>query len=169
MNTALAGYTLSETVRETASISLLRGTRNADGVRVIVKLLRGEHPSLAQIARLRHEHTVLASLEVPEVVRAFGLVKHGRGLALVLEDLGEVSLESMFRQQRPSVERFLDAAIRTAGAVAAIHRRASIHKDIKPHHFLVSAVNSVEVADADHCGAEIYGNFLKLAESLPSS
>ncbi|HEY7374178.1 MAG TPA: AAA family ATPase [Polyangia bacterium] len=138
MNTALAGYTLADTVRETHSIALLRGTRNSDGARVIVKLLRGEHPSLAQIARLRHEHTVLASLEVPEVVRTFGLVKHGRGLALVLEDLGQVSLESMFRQERPALQRFLDVAISMAGAVDAIHRRAIIHKDIKPHHFLVS-------------------------------
>jgi predicted ATPase/serine phosphatase RsbU (regulator of sigma subunit) len=105
---------------------------------VIVKLLRAEHPTLAQIARLRHEHTILAAIDAPEVVRTLGLVKHGRGVALVLEDLGDVSLESMFRHQRPTLERFLDVATRMAGAVAAIHRRAIIHKDIKPHHFLVS-------------------------------
>ena len=138
MNTALAGYTLTDTIREAQNASLIRGTRNADGARVIVKLLRAENPSASQVARLRHEHAVLASLEVPEVVHALGLVKHGRSLGLVLEDLGDVSIESMFRHQRPSPERFLDIAIRMAGAVAAIHRRAIIHKDIKPHHFLVT-------------------------------
>src|SRR5262245_59822140 len=113
----------------------MRGTRDADGARVIAKLLRAEHPSAAQIARLRHEHAVLASLDLPEVVRTLGLVKHGRGLALVLEDLGDVSLESKYRQQRPSLDQFLDVAIRMAGAVAAVHRQAVIHKDIKPQHF----------------------------------
>jgi len=83
VSTALAGYTLSDTVRENHTTCLLRGTRNSDGTRVIVKTLRAEHPSLAQIARLRHEHAVLAAVEVPEVVRALDLVKHGRGLALV--------------------------------------------------------------------------------------
>jgi len=138
VNTALEGYALTDIVRETHGITLRRGTRNADGAQVIVKLLRAEHPSAAQIARLRHEHAVLASLQGPEVVRALGLVKHGRGLALILEDLGDISLESMFRHERPSPERFLELAICMASAVAAIHRQAIIHKDIKPHHFIVS-------------------------------
>ena len=59
MSNALAGYTLPDIVRDTQGASLLRGIRNADGQRVVVKLLRAEHPSPAQIARLRHEHAVL--------------------------------------------------------------------------------------------------------------
>jgi predicted ATPase/serine phosphatase RsbU (regulator of sigma subunit)/tRNA A-37 threonylcarbamoyl transferase component Bud32 len=137
LSNAVAGYTLTDIVRETPSTILLRGTRDADGARVIVKMLRAEHPTAAQIARLRHEHAVLSSLDLPEVVRPLALVKHGRGVALVLEDLGAVSLESKFRHVRPSPAEFLDLAIRMAGALAAIHRRAVIHKDIKPHHFLL--------------------------------
>ncbi len=147
MSTALVGYTLTDTVREAQSASLLRGTRNADGARVIVKLLRAEHPSPAQIARIRHEHTVLASLDAPEVVRTLGLTKHGRGVALVLEDLGDVSLESKYRHERPSLEQFLVIAIQMAGAVAATHRRAVIHKDIKPHHFLVAEDGQIKLID----------------------
>src|SRR4051812_2172985 len=135
---SLAGYTLTDTVRETHSACLLRGTRDTDGARVIVKLLRAEHPTAAQVARLRHEHAILASLDQPDVVRTFGLAKHGRGIALVLEDLGDISLESMFRHERPSLGRFLDIAIRMTNAVASIHRKAIIHKDIKPHHFLMA-------------------------------
>src|SRR4029079_82248 len=112
MRHALAGYVLTDMVRETQGARLLRGTRDADGARVIVKLLRAEHPTAAQVARLRHEHAILASLDMPEVVRTFGLVKHGRGVALVLEDLGDVSLDSLFRSERPALERFLDIAIR---------------------------------------------------------
>ena len=138
LRNALAGYTLTDTVRETHSACLLRGTRDADGARVIVKLLRAEHPTAAQVARLRHEHAILASLDQPDVVRTFGLAKHGRGIALVLEDLGDVSLESLFRHERPSPARFLDIAIRMTSAVASIHRKAIIHKDIKPHHFLMT-------------------------------
>jgi predicted ATPase/serine phosphatase RsbU (regulator of sigma subunit) len=125
---------------------LLRGTRDADGKRVIVKLLRADHPSTAQVARLRHEHAILASLDAPEVVRTFGVVKHGRGVALVLEDLGDASLESMFRHERPSLGQFLDIAIRMTSAVASIHRAAIIHKDIKPHHFLVTG-DTVRIID----------------------
>jgi predicted ATPase/serine phosphatase RsbU (regulator of sigma subunit) len=136
VNHTVSGYGLVQIVRETQSAVLLRGTRDADGAPVIIKLLRAEHPTAAQLARLRHEHAVLSSLDLPDVVRAYGLVKHGRGLGLVLEDLGDVSLESTFRHQRPSLEQFLDLAIRMAGTVADVHGRAVIHKDIKPHHFL---------------------------------
>jgi predicted ATPase/serine phosphatase RsbU (regulator of sigma subunit) len=135
---ALAGYTLTETIRETQSASLLRGVRDADRARVVVKLLRAEHPTSAQTARLRHEHALLSALDLPTVVRTFGLVKHGRGEALVLEDLGDRSVESLFRERRPSLAEFLEVAIGMAGALAALHGRAIIHKDVKPHHFLVS-------------------------------
>ena len=81
MRNALTGYTLTDTVRETHGACLVRGTRDADGVQVMVKLLRAEHPTAAQVARLRHEHAILASLDEPDVVRTFGLVKHGRGVA----------------------------------------------------------------------------------------
>jgi serine/threonine protein kinase len=80
---------------------------------------------------------VLTSLDLPEVVRPLALVAHGRSVALVLEDLGDDSLESRFRHERPTLPQFLDLAIRMAGAVGAVHRRAVIHKDIKPHHFLL--------------------------------
>jgi predicted ATPase/serine phosphatase RsbU (regulator of sigma subunit) len=135
---AFAGYTLSGTARETQGANLLRGTRNADGQRVVVKLLRSDHPTTAELARLRHEHAVLSSLDIPEVVRSFGLVSHGHGLALVLEDLGDRSVETAFREARPSLEEFLELAIGMADAVAAVHARAIIHKDIKPHHFLIA-------------------------------
>jgi predicted ATPase/serine phosphatase RsbU (regulator of sigma subunit) len=134
---ALAGFTLTETIRETQTASLLRGVRDSDGLPVVVKLLRAEHPTGAQVARLRHEHALLSTLELPSVVRTLGLVKHGRGDALVLEDLGDRSLESLFRERRPSLAEFLEVAIGMAGAVAALHSRAIIHKDLKPHHFLV--------------------------------
>ena len=133
----VAGYTLPDIVREAQGSLLLRGTRDADGARVIVKMLRGEHPTTAQIARLRHEHALLATLDLPEVVCPLALVPHGRSVALVLEDLGDVSLESKFRHERPTLLQFLDLSIRMAGAVGAVHRRAVIHKDIKPHHFLL--------------------------------
>ena len=127
MTNAFAGYTLSGTARETQGANLLRGTRNADGQRVVVKLLRSDHPTTAELARLRHEHAVLSSLDIPEVVRSFGLVSHGHGLALVLEDLGDRSVETAFREARPSLEEFLELAIGMADAVAAVHARAIIH------------------------------------------
>ena len=99
------------------------------------------------MARLATSTRVLASLDVPEVVRTFGLVKHGRGVALVLEDLGDRSVESSFRDQRPSLTEFLDIAIDMAGALAARPQPRIIHKDINPHHVLQSAHGVLKLID----------------------
>ncbi|WP_433936451.1 AAA family ATPase [Sorangium cellulosum] len=132
-------YTLNAKVRETASSELYRGYRTADGTPVMVKLLRSERPTAIEVGRLRHEHELLTWLDVPEVVRAIGLERHGHGLALVMEDAGDVSVDRLIRSGYLDLLRSLELALGMARVLAAVHRRHVIHKDIKPQHFFVKA------------------------------
>ncbi|WP_437915056.1 AAA family ATPase [Sorangium sp. So ce302] len=131
-------YTLNAKVRETQSSEVYRGYRAVDGASVLVKLLRSERPTALEVGRLRHEYEVLTCLDMPEVVKAIGLERHGHGLALVMEDAGDVSVDKLIRSGRLDLLRSLELSLAMARTLAAVHRRHVIHKDIKPHHFFVT-------------------------------
>jgi len=130
-------YTLNAKIRETPYTELHRGYRNLDGAPVVVKLLRNERPSPLELARLRHEYEILVSFEVPQVVKPLGLERHGQGLALVMEDTGEESLDQLIRLGHLDLQRSLVLAVAMAQTVAVVHAHHIIHKDIKPEHFFL--------------------------------
>jgi predicted ATPase/GAF domain-containing protein/HPt (histidine-containing phosphotransfer) domain-containing protein len=132
---SIPGYTATARVLETSASLLYRGRRNRDGLPVVIKVVRDEYPSRLDLARLRQEYQLLSSIEAPEVVKALDLKEHGDGLALVLEDLGDRSVAELIG--RLTVERFLELAISMAASLDAVHARGIIHRDVKPHHFLV--------------------------------
>jgi hypothetical protein len=61
-------YTLSAPIGATLLVCVYRGFRKSDGLGVVAKVLRDEHPSEVQLALLRHEHQIIASLDVSGVV-----------------------------------------------------------------------------------------------------
>ncbi|WP_437737466.1 AAA family ATPase [Sorangium sp. So ce1335] len=140
-------YTLNAKIRETGSSEVYRGYRTIDGTPVMVKLLRNERPTSLEVGRLRHEHEVLAWLDMPEVVRAMGLERHGHGLALVMEDAGDVSVDRLIRSGYLDLQRSLELSLGMARVLAAVHRKRVIHKDIKPHHFFTRADGSLVLVD----------------------
>ena len=131
----LSGYQLQETLHDNPSTMVVRARRLADQARVVVKLVRSEHPSAEQIARIRREDAILTELDIPGVVRPLGVERDGTGLAIVLEDLGDRSLEAWCRERHP-VRDVVELAIQIATIIHGMHARHVIHKDIKPHHFL---------------------------------
>ena len=133
----LPGYTLTSVTYENPSVVVLRGRRDADNARVLVKVPRGEPPTAREIAALWHEHGVLGALDVPGVVKAYALERHGGGVALVLEDPGRPTLAEILRRGRHSVEEVLGVAVAIAGILERVHLRGIIHKDLTPDNIVV--------------------------------
>ncbi|WP_437313870.1 AAA family ATPase [Sorangium sp. So ce385] len=134
----LSGHTLFEAVYEGSETVLYRGRRDEDGAPVAVKVPRSEFPTARDLARLRREFAILRDAgEVPGVVRVHAIEKCGRGLALVMEDLGPSSLHALLRARRLDVDTALRIAIALAGTLDALHGLRIIHKDIKPHNILI--------------------------------
>ncbi len=61
----------------------------------IVKTVRVDAPTIEELARLRHEFTILKDLYIEGVVEAVGLESYGNGLALILRDF-EGKIRSIF-------------------------------------------------------------------------
>lgn len=147
--TLLDRYALTTLVKETAVVRVHRGYRKADGHAIIAKILRDEFPTDLQLARLRHEHEILTSLEVPGVVKTHGLEATGNGLALILDDAGEQSLDRILHTERPPLRRALQIAVAIARTLARVHERNVLHKDIKPQHVFLDPKDPTRVTLID--------------------
>src|ERR1700757_1150947 len=110
----------------------------ADGHRAAVLAVRpaAEHPTPAALDRLTHEYDLKDDLDGAWAVRPLALEPdHGRPM-LVLEDPGGELLEGQLGAPM-AVGLFLRLALGLAEAVARLHHRGPIHKDLKPVHILV--------------------------------
>lgn len=128
-------FTVAGRVRENADSVLLRGYRNADMRPVFLKCPRGGRPTTNQLARLRHEYSILSALNGPGVAKAFGIEDLGDTVALVLDFPGESSIDCMVGPKPLDISEFLRTAIAMADAIESVHRHQIIHKDIKPENF----------------------------------
>src|SRR5262245_52870237 len=69
----LAGkYALDTECERTPLARFYRGYRRADGVPVLAKLQSAERPGPLELARFRHDHAMLASLELAGLARPHG-------------------------------------------------------------------------------------------------
>lgn len=135
----LSRYALKTLVHEGTETVLYRGNRQFDDAPVVVKLTRDEYPSWRALSRLRLEHSILLDLQdIPQIPRVDELVSEGRLLGLVIEDLGPTSLAGLI-----AARGFLDPitaiaiTIPVARALAVLHSRRIIHKDIKPSNIMI--------------------------------
>ncbi|GAB1542102.1 AAA family ATPase [Scytonema sp. NUACC21] len=140
----LPGYVLTETVYEGTYSVIYRAIKQVDAISVIIKVLRAEYPTLEELTRLRHEYKTLKSLiNVEGAIQTLGLENYQNGLALVLEDINGISLKNFTNQHQLSLKDFLLIAIQLASALANIHNKQVIHKDIKPHNIIINPKNLI--------------------------
>ncbi|WP_437973682.1 AAA family ATPase [Sorangium sp. So ce295] len=134
----VSGITLDVLVHQGIETALYRGRRRGDGAPVAVKVTQSDYPTFRQLARLRREHAILRALSMPGVPRALDLLPHGRGLALVLEDLGPTSLADLItRRGRLEAKTTLRIAAPLVRTLDALHRQQLLHKDIKPRNVMI--------------------------------
>jgi PAS domain S-box-containing protein len=108
---------------------------------MLAVLLAAEHPSPPSLARLTREYELKDELDEAWAVRPLELGRERGRTMLLLQDPGGELLERLLGPPMP-VERFLRLALSLAGAIAGLHRRGLIHKDIKPAHCLADVARS---------------------------
>jgi PAS domain S-box-containing protein len=109
----------------------------ADGKRTPVLAVRpvAEHPFPAVLARLAHEYELKDDLDGAWAARPLELGRDCGRTMLVLEDPGGEPLDRLLGAPM-EVGRCLRLAVGLAAALAQLHARGLIHKDIKPANIL---------------------------------
>jgi eukaryotic-like serine/threonine-protein kinase len=147
---AVPGYTEERELGRGASARVVAATRNDTGQQVAIKYLA---PRLLHdpgfIARFRAEVELLASIDVPHVVRLFDYVEEpGVGAAIVMELVEGVSLHEMItRQGATSPESALVVLKGSLLGLAAAHQLGIVHRDYKPENVLVDGAGNSKLTD----------------------
>jgi PAS domain S-box-containing protein len=144
---SLSGFTITDLLQEGTKSLIYRGVRDADGCSVVIKGLRPEVCTARNVEQLKHEYTIAQQLNLPGTVQALDL-EFDRGLPyLILEDFGGRSLDQLLGQFREPAA-FLNIALQIVDALAQIHQRHIVHKDIKPQNIIVNLdCNQIKIGD----------------------
>ena len=106
--------------------------------RVLVLSPTAEHPPPEGLRRLEHEYSLREALDPHWAARPIALARHEGRMVLVFEDPGGMPLDQWLGQPLDLVI-WLRLAIGLSAAVAQLHQRGIIHKDIKPANVLVDS------------------------------
>src|SRR6185295_3764273 len=97
---------------------------------------RAEHPTVATVKRLAHEYGLKDDLDSSWALRPLELLRERGQTMLVLEPTKARPLDEMIGAGLP-IGTFLRVAIAVTNAVARLHQRALVHKDIKASNILI--------------------------------
>jgi serine/threonine-protein kinase len=118
-----------------------------------VKLVRPGVDGQETIARFAREQEILAAVRHPNVVNVVDCGIHASGLpwfAMPLVDGGPITVEADRRHM--TVEERFGLARQAFEAVAALHARMIVHRDVKPGNLLVEGPESRPQVRLVDCG-----------------
>lgn len=125
----IPGYELVEELHATVRSRVWRGRRRRDGVGVVVKIPAAEHLRADEAARFRREYEVGQILEGEGAAAVLAFEPMRDRWTIVMEDIGGRSLGAVPRFGL-GVREAVAVGARLATALAAIHRRRIVHKDV---------------------------------------
>ena len=169
------GYALREKIEETADFTLYRACREGDGVPVLLKILRAERATGAEVARFKHQYERIARLASPRLVALRGVETLAGSLIVVLEDFpGRDLARSLAARssRRMPVGEALDLAAALAEGLAVVHAAGLVHRDLRPQNVLVGARGAVKInsfgvdAEITHAHERLYAPAV-IADVLP--
>jgi serine/threonine protein kinase len=103
---------------------------------ILVLAPTSAYPTPEARHRIEHEYELRPELDPGWAARPIKLIQRDARPTLLLEDPGGDPLQQMLGQSMPA-ETFLRIAIPLAEAIAQVHAKGLIHKDINPANILV--------------------------------
>ncbi|SET45939.1 diguanylate cyclase [Paenibacillus sp. NFR01] len=149
---AFDNYQILETISDNPLKAVYR-CRTAEGMTVILKVLRAELASPETVIRFKQEYRLLQELGEAlngGVITPISLEEQNGYYLMVLQDIHGRSLKHILAEEKPDAETLLRLAVRLVDILGAIHERDIIHKDIKPANIIWNRHDDiVQIIDFD--------------------
>ncbi|WP_445634079.1 histidine kinase [Nostoc sp. DSM 114161] len=133
----IAGYRINELIYSSSNTLVHRALRELDRKPVIIKLLRHNYPSFSELVQFRNQYAIAKNLDIPGIVQPLSLEPYQNGYALVMKDIGGISLRDYIQAAPLSVEQFWPIALQIVDILHQLYQQRIIHKDIKPANILI--------------------------------
>ncbi|MBR0733194.1 AAA family ATPase [Bradyrhizobium japonicum] len=144
----IQGFQVRERLYESKYSIVLRAIRDHDELPVVIKILKSDYPSAAELARYRWEFEIVQGLELTGVIRSYELRRHDKTLLILFEDFGAMSLADLLRDRPLSLDEFIETAIQVTTALGHLHSAHIIHKDINPSNLVINpSTGEVKIID----------------------
>lgn len=153
-------WRIDELVATGGAGTVWRATDLRLGRVVAIKIMRtGLVDQRQALTRFRREAALLARVEHEHVMALYDVEVAGDQLYLIMEYVGGMSLRELINEHAPLPADVVAAVGRQlATAVAAIHARGVVHRDLKPRNVVLTERGSLKVVDfgtARHLTAEL--------------
>ena len=99
----LPGYVICEQIHENNRISVYRGYASDSHMPVILKVLKKEEADPVGISRFMYEYEMVSNMNIEGVVKLLGMEQSASCFALVMEDVGGVSLRKYMEDHPLSI------------------------------------------------------------------
>ncbi|AFZ18887.1 trifunctional serine/threonine-protein kinase/ATP-binding protein/sensor histidine kinase [Allocoleopsis franciscana] len=134
----LPGYLIINLLYDGSRTQVYHGRQNLTQQSVAIKILKSEYPTFSELLHFRNQYTIAKNLRLPGVIQFYSVETYRNGLALVMEDMGGVSLQDYIRGQPLALGEFLPLAMQLAQTLEGLYQNGVIHKDIKPQNILIN-------------------------------
>lgn len=147
-NIIQSDYQISDRIYESANSLVYRAIIQPDNRPVILKILKENYPTPAELTRYKQEYEVTRALNGNGTIVAYDLQRYENSLIIFLEDFGGESLKLLMRDCQFTIAEFLTIAIKTTASLESIHATNIIHKDINPSNILYNpATKQLKIID----------------------
>ncbi|MBN2441347.1 MAG: AAA family ATPase [Spirochaetales bacterium] len=144
----LAGYHTIEEIYKSYNSTILRGIRHSDKIPVIIKLLNKEYPSDIELSYFHREFEITDKLSGDGIIRVYANEKHNNSLAIIMEDIGGISIAKVLKSKKLKFGEKLSLAVKITDALSQIHGQNVIHKDINPSNIIWNRkTNQLKIID----------------------
>ena len=145
--TRFGSYLLFDLLGEGRFSRVFRGLHVDLSKPVAVKVLRTDSESPLDAARFRAEAITVASLHDPGIVRVEDVGDVDGVPFMAMEYVEGESLATWLREGERTLVDLLDVAIQLASALAHVHAKGVVHRDVKPENILVTGERRVVLID----------------------
>jgi len=145
----LARYELGDLLGEGATARVFQATDRTDGRKVALKVLRRELAADKQkVETFVKEAKLLLDLDHPHVVKGLRVAREGETFYFAMEELPGKCLQDLLRESgRMDEEDALAVTAEIASALAALHDKGLVHRDVKPGNVIWSEERGAVLID----------------------
>ncbi|MGD1700028.1 trifunctional serine/threonine-protein kinase/ATP-binding protein/sensor histidine kinase [Dapis sp. BLCC M229] len=133
----IGNYQTHELIHQSERTLVYRGINIESGQPIIIKLMAQEYPSFNELVQFRNQYAIAKNLDILGIIKPYSLLRYKNGYALIMEDIGAISLAEYQRQFSVSIEQFWEIALSITEILHHLHQNQIIHKDIKPANILI--------------------------------